>query len=108
MAQRRRIQPHTTLHRLPPHLERYRRQPSTEKKAEKTRLPAWARGIAVLGMVVFWLAWMGWLGLPKTRAIQDKAFGVFCFTQVPLLWCWIQQQQKRLRKRGGSDTDEAE
>jgi hypothetical protein len=109
MPAKRRINPKTSLHRLPPHLEAYRRgQPKDRTSAPKKLppLPLWAKLLSLLGMLVFWLALMGWLDLGRTgRSPMDAGFKLFCAAQVPLLWCWIRRQHRALTRRP-SDEDE--
>lgn len=109
IQRKRRISAKTSLHRLPPHLARYQRQQEgggASSGPQRRPLPLWAKLIAVAGMLAFWAALMGWLPAPGKRTQMDLGFTLFCASQVPLLWCWIRAEHRRLREKASADEEE--
>lgn len=109
MQRKRRISAKTELHRLPPHLARYqRRRGEAASEPARPSLPLWAKLVAGAGMLSFWAALMGWLPASRKYTQMDLGFMLFCLGQVPLLWCWMRAEHRRIRaKSEAADQDEA-
>lgn len=105
---RRRIDPKSSLRRLPPHLAKYQRKPTqaNHNVTPVPPLPMWAKIIAVLGMLLFWLALLGWLPSIASSRQLDVGFKLFCLGQVPLLWCWMRRQARNLRRAAAKAEDD--
>lgn len=52
--------------------------------------------LALLGIVLFWLFFLGWLG-EGGQAGMEMGFMLFGLCQLPMLWRWMRNQLNRWR-----------
>ncbi|WP_158229001.1 hypothetical protein [Chitinimonas sp. BJB300] len=59
-------------------------------------VPLWAKQLALCGIVLFWVYFLGWLG-EGGQAGMESGFMVFVVCQFPLVWRWTRGQMGRWR-----------
>lgn len=52
--------------------------------------------LALLGIVLFWLYYLGWLG-EGGQAGLETGFMLFALGQLPLMWHWMRANMRRRR-----------
>ncbi|GAB3243247.1 hypothetical protein [Chitinimonas naiadis] len=59
-------------------------------------VPRWCKHVAIMGILLFWGYYLGWLGDGGTNGLET-GFTLFLSAQVPLLWRWLRGQMGRWR-----------
>ncbi|WP_374356465.1 hypothetical protein [Chitinimonas sp.] len=52
------------------------------------------KALAVFGMVLFWMHYLGWMGEGGEEGLE-AGFWLFAVLQLPLLWSWLRYQRGR-------------